>query len=386
VPDCDPDAAPHLTVMWQNAISSRGSLTCCYGDPATAVHDAWSQPLETAVANNTRVTVWWHPGHSAERQRDAEYAAHRNPSPRAQWLCKCPGPCLVRQRHRAETSAELAATASDLIPANGPDGKLAQRPARLSVAGPWEPSPDLLAASRRGVILLTGRDASLEVLNRFTELLQDGLAGTVAVPHADVHSGRAMTMSNPIDRTFAWTALREFSPGFADVDGKESAATIDRLLAAYAAAGSTNLYDFARSWIGGDQRFAEGVGMHARDWAFNGMRSSYETAQAYGKHVERLYRTGELGNLDSHKDLFPAFLKGCKSRPAAQAPVPAPDQVTANRIAAAGAAQQSGLGVSGRGPAAPPRSAPGLSPGSPQAPPGAARRARTEQQNRGIGR
>jgi len=115
-------------------------------------------------------------------------------------------------------------------------------------------------------------------------------------------------VSNPLDRSAAFTALLDLDPeGFGKSDLQESGATITRFLAAFDQSGQGSMYDFAKTWIGFDQRTTEGIGLHARDWAFNGMRSSYEEAQAYGKHVEHLYRTGELRELDSHKDLFPAF-------------------------------------------------------------------------------
>lgn len=55
-------------------------------------------------------------------------------------------------------------------------------------------------------------------------------------------------------------------------------------------------------------RAAEGISMHAADWAFNGMRSSLEVAQAYGKHMEQMWRSGEMTPETSHKVEYPAFV------------------------------------------------------------------------------
>ena len=214
--DGDPDATAHLTVRWENAISPRGNLTCCYGDPATAVRDAWSHSVH--VANNTRVTVYWHPGHAATRRREAEYAAHAHPPPHGVWACRCTGPCLVSQHHRAEKSAELAAAASDVIPANGPDGQLARLPRRHAVPVLWEPPADLLAAPRRGPILVTSRDVSPHVLSEAIRLLQHGLAGSVAVADAGVSQRPGQTIASAgSELRPVMTPLR--APNFYSADG-----------------------------------------------------------------------------------------------------------------------------------------------------------------------
>src|SRR5215469_17663449 len=102
------DSLAHIEVTWGNAIS-RDSITCCYGDLATALRDAWNPGL--GLWNNTRVEVFWHPSHAGSRRRDAESSAHR---PKYLWQqCACgPGQCSLPARHAAQAHAEITAAAA----------------------------------------------------------------------------------------------------------------------------------------------------------------------------------------------------------------------------------------------------------------------------------
>ena len=62
----------------------------------------------------------------------------------------------------------------------------------------------------------------------------------------------------------------------------------------------------------GPKSFEEGLRLHAADWAFNGMRSDYDTAQAYGSHMAELHRAGELTAETSHRTTYPEFLAKCE--------------------------------------------------------------------------
>ena len=55
-------------------------------------------------------------------------------------------------------------------------------------------------------------------------------------------------------------------------------------------------------------RTAQGIALHAADWAYNGMRSDLATAQDYGRHMEAMWRRGEMDAATSHKTEYPAFL------------------------------------------------------------------------------
>ena len=144
--------------------------------------------------------------------------SHADPPPCGERPCKSYGPCLVSQRHRAERTAELAAVVSDVIPANGPDGQLARLPRRHAVPVLWEPSADLLAAPRRGPILVTSRDVSPHVLSEAIRLLQHGLAGSVAVADAGVSQRPGQTIASAgSELRPVMTPLR--APNFYSADG-----------------------------------------------------------------------------------------------------------------------------------------------------------------------
>jgi hypothetical protein len=64
----------------------------------------------------------------------------------------------------------------------------------------------------------------------------------------------------------------------------------------------------------GPQSFEEGLKLHAADWAFNGMRSDYGTAQAYGQHMVELHRAGDLTPETSHRTTYPEFLAQHKAQ------------------------------------------------------------------------
>jgi hypothetical protein len=67
------------------------------------------------------------------------------------------------------------------------------------------------------------------------------------------------------------------------------------------------LLDLYRSQPG-PKSFEEGLKLHAMDWAFNGMRSDYDTAQAYGAHMVGLHRAGDMTPHTSHTHTYPAFM------------------------------------------------------------------------------
>jgi hypothetical protein len=54
--------------------------------------------------------------------------------------------------------------------------------------------------------------------------------------------------------------------------------------------------------------FRGGLKLHAEDWAFNGMRSSLEIAEAYGDHMLAMHRAGDMTPETSHRAEYPAFL------------------------------------------------------------------------------
>ncbi len=66
-------------------------------------------------------------------------------------------------------------------------------------------------------------------------------------------------------------------------------------------------------------RFTEGLKAHATDWAFNGMRSSYEIADAYGNHMIEMHRAGDLTVHTSHKNTYPRFLADRERKAAMEA-------------------------------------------------------------------
>lgn len=55
-------------------------------------------------------------------------------------------------------------------------------------------------------------------------------------------------------------------------------------------------------------RTAEGIALHAADWAYAGMKSNLDTARAYGAHMEAMWRSGDMDVTTSHKTEYPAFL------------------------------------------------------------------------------
>jgi hypothetical protein len=67
------------------------------------------------------------------------------------------------------------------------------------------------------------------------------------------------------------------------------------------------LAQYARESAQAD-RTAEGINMHGADWAYAGHHSSLEVAQAYGNHMEAMWRSGEMTAETSHKIEYPAFL------------------------------------------------------------------------------
>ena len=68
-----------------------------------------------------------------------------------------------------------------------------------------------------------------------------------------------------------------------------------------------DLLDLYRSQPG-PKSFEEGLKLHAMDWSFNGHRSDYDTAQAYGNHMVEMHRAGDLTVHTSHTNTYPRFL------------------------------------------------------------------------------
>lgn len=171
----------HIKVTWGNAIS-RDRVTCCYDDPATALRDAWDRELE--LWNNTYVEVSWHASHEGGRQREAESAGHR-PASLWQWCACGPGRCTLPERHWAAEHAEIAEAAAAAgitpVPRPGYEGHLIARvPERPGRAPGWRPGPGVLAAARRGGILVAGHARAGHV-SRLAGLLGRDLDGTLTV-------------------------------------------------------------------------------------------------------------------------------------------------------------------------------------------------------------
>jgi hypothetical protein len=58
----------------------------------------------------------------------------------------------------------------------------------------------------------------------------------------------------------------------------------------------------------GPKSFEDGLRAHAQSWAWHGMRSDLETAEAYAEHMAGLHRSGEMTTWTSHRDTYPEFL------------------------------------------------------------------------------
>lgn len=187
------ETSAHIRVTWQNAIG-RGLVSACYEDPATALRDAWTPALHPW--NNTRVRADWEPSHEGTRRRQSERAPHLTwPS-----NCACGLICRLPGRHRAEENAEVAAAAaaSPLIPAPGSAGDraIAELPAGRGTGGPaWRPPPEILAAPRRGTIIVAAAIPGPLPAARLAAALGAELGGVVEarvrLPEAPGRTGTA---------------------------------------------------------------------------------------------------------------------------------------------------------------------------------------------------
>ena len=200
-----PDEAAHLCVTRANAISHRGTVTCCYANPVTALRDAWDPSPDLRPWNNTSVAVRWEPGHAAAQRRTAEYAAHSEREHRwlwSPWPCEGKGqPCAVAAQHQEQAAAEIAAAAaaaSGITPADGPGGAAhAATPPGPDPGPPWRPAADVLTRPRRGRIVLDPCGLDQETVTTVAARLSSGLDGTLTVLGA---ASRGTSASRPGQR------------------------------------------------------------------------------------------------------------------------------------------------------------------------------------------